>query len=284
VNEFHLSPGARPQANERNLSGASTSFLSVLHPVLGHFASILSMIKAACEIARSTMYTFVGLRLSDSMSINLRAQSSVAAKRIACLRSSVMGNSALGCGRGEDAILQQDGRSGWHRRKSGFPENSRKLPTIPLTTHYYTVIISMGYHVKLGALPFALSAKGGSALLFSASAMSGVVPHLEFCERAPSHAKVSFAVMDHSQFNLSPLIATHTRNRPATPLECAHAHHSEKSALITFLESALTDHHSTNPFIPNTYTKIAFYFFDQRSCLCSRSKTICLASRAEMPR
>ena len=83
------------------------------------------------------MYSLVGLRLSDSMSINFRAQSSVAANSIACLRSSVMGNSALGCGRGGNISLQQ-------RRERCLASAAEKycceaalefhLPTTPLRT------------------------------------------------------------------------------------------------------------------------------------------------------
>ena len=57
----------------------------------GHFRSIRSKINAACLIAFSTTANFAGLALSESMSISFRAQSSVAAKRIAYFLSSVIG-------------------------------------------------------------------------------------------------------------------------------------------------------------------------------------------------
>src|SRR6516225_1036428 len=57
----------------------------------GHFRSIRSKINAAWLIAFSTTANFAGLALSESMSISFRAQSSVAAKRIAYFLSSVIG-------------------------------------------------------------------------------------------------------------------------------------------------------------------------------------------------
>lgn len=71
--------------------------------VPGHLSSIFFKMNSAFRIALSTVHVFAGLGLPNSISINFRAHKMVAANKIACLRSSVMWNSALGCGRGREA-------------------------------------------------------------------------------------------------------------------------------------------------------------------------------------
>lgn len=64
----------------------------------GNFRSIRSKTNAASSTAVSTQYCFAKFGLSDSIvSINLRAQSKVAANKIACLRSSVITGLADWC-------------------------------------------------------------------------------------------------------------------------------------------------------------------------------------------
>jgi len=78
---------AKPQGSQR--LGLFLAFCTT--HCSGHFRSIRSKINAACLIAFSTTANFAGLALSESMSISFRAQSSVAAKRIAYFLSSVIG-------------------------------------------------------------------------------------------------------------------------------------------------------------------------------------------------
>jgi hypothetical protein len=89
-------------------SKAITAIFSVSFYLFGHLASILSRMNLAWSIARSTAHIFAGLGLSLSMAASLRADKTVAAKRIAYFRSSVIGNPLLDfAGRGRKAILHQ---------------------------------------------------------------------------------------------------------------------------------------------------------------------------------
>lgn len=79
----------------------------------GQCLSMRSRMNAARSMAVSTTQIFAGLSLSKSDSINLRAQRSVAANKMAYFLSSVMGTPQFGfAGRGGIAILHQfQGRS-----------------------------------------------------------------------------------------------------------------------------------------------------------------------------
>jgi len=81
----------RPRAKLQSHSGMGLFLRFCTTHCSGHFRSIRSKINAACLIAFSTTANFAGLTLSESMSISFRAQSSVAAKRIAYFLSSVIG-------------------------------------------------------------------------------------------------------------------------------------------------------------------------------------------------